>query len=61
MTISKEYMQGVTIFEIACMSHVMNTIFTLLKSHVGLGVLAKTPTQCSMLHSHSHGHMDKLL
>lgn len=28
----KEYVQGVTVFEIACVSHVMNTIFILLKA-----------------------------
>ena len=38
-------MQRVTIFEIACMSHVVKTIFVSLKSHVGLGFLAPAPPQ----------------
>lgn len=57
----KEYMQGVTIFEIACMSHVMISIFILFKSHVRLGILAKAPTQCRMLYSYSHEYVDRLI
>lgn len=58
---SKEYMQAVTIFEIACMSHVMISIFILFKSHVILGILAKAPTQGRMLYSHSHEYVDRLI